>query len=60
MLELVNEPVQNPNTVATMRSEYYPTAYQKIRAAESALNVAPGNLLHIQVMVRTSPIRLIS
>ena len=52
MLEIVNEPVQDANTVATMLSEYYPTAYQQIRAAESALNVGSDNLLHVQVMVR--------
>ena len=50
MLEIVNEPVQDTNSVATMLSEYYPTAYQQIRAAESALNVGSDNLLHVQVM----------
>ena len=55
MLEIVNEPVQDANTVATMLSEYYPTAYQTIRTAESALNVAANNLLHIQVMVCQFP-----
>lgn len=27
MLELVNEPIQNPDSVGTMRSTYYPNAF---------------------------------
>ncbi|MCJ1483362.1 hypothetical protein MMC06_003529 [Schaereria dolodes] len=50
MLEVVNEPVQNPSTVATMLQDYYPTAWSRIRAAEAALNVGSNNLLHIQMM----------
>ena len=55
MLEVVNEPVQNPSTVATMLQDYYPTAWSRIRAAEAALNVGSNNLLHIQMMVRIKP-----
>jgi len=50
MIGIVNEPVQNADTVATMRSTYYPNAYAAIRSAESALSIASNNQLHVQFM----------
>lgn len=50
MIGVVNEPVQDADTVATMRSYFYPNAYAAIRAAESALGIASNNLLHVQFM----------
>lgn len=52
MLEIVNEPVQGGNSETdSMRQNYYPTAYARIRAAEAALKITPNNQLHIQMMV---------
>ena len=52
MIEVLNEPLQNtPGTTGSMLSEFYPTAWQKIRSAEDALGVAGNNRLHIQMMV---------
>ena len=52
MLEIVNEPEQSQDSDTTsMRQQYYPTAWQRIRAAEDALEVAGQNRLHIQMMV---------
>jgi len=50
MLEIVNEPVQNSNSVGAMRSSYYPNAFTRIRAAESSLGITSNNYLHIQMM----------
>jgi hypothetical protein len=50
MIGVVNEPVQNPDQVVTMRSSFYPNAYAAIRSAESALGVTSNNFLHVQFM----------
>ncbi|KAL4884221.1 glycoside hydrolase superfamily, partial [Aspergillus karnatakaensis] len=50
MLELVNEPLQDANQVASMRSSYYPEAFRRIRAKETSLGVTSNNYLHIQMM----------
>lgn len=52
MLEILNEPVRgsNPQT-DSMNEQYYPTAWQRIRARENSLNVSIGIRLHIQMMV---------
>ncbi|KAJ3107438.1 hypothetical protein HK100_003582 [Physocladia obscura] len=51
MLEIVNEPLQNAATQdASMLSSYYPNAFTRIRAAETAVGVAANNYLHIQMM----------
>ncbi|KAF8860603.1 glycoside hydrolase [Acephala macrosclerotiorum] len=50
MIGIVNEPLQNADAVATMRTNYYPAAYSAIRSAESALGVAANNYLHVQPM----------
>ncbi|KAI9743002.1 MAG: hypothetical protein M1818_003297 [Claussenomyces sp. TS43310] len=51
MLEIVNEPLRDPTQVGTMLSTYYPNAFTRIRAAESALgNITANNELHIQMM----------
>lgn len=50
MIGVVNEPIQNADTVATMRSSFYPAAYAAIRSAESALGVTSNNYLHIEYM----------
>ncbi|KAH8587557.1 putative endo-beta-1,6-glucanase [Bisporella sp. PMI_857] len=50
MIGIVNEPVQDANAVATMRSTFYPNAFSAIRAAESSLGVTSNNYLHIQPM----------
>lgn len=47
MLEVVNEPIAGfPNLV----TDFYPTAYAKIRSIESSLGIAPKDQLHIQFM----------
>ena len=52
MLEIVNEPEQSQNSdTDSMRRQYYPTAWQRIRAAEDALEIAGQDRLHIQMMV---------
>ncbi|KAK0512328.1 hypothetical protein JMJ35_005456 [Cladonia borealis] len=51
MLEVVNEPEQGQDSdTNSMRQQYYPTAWQRIRAAEDALEIAGQNRLHIQMM----------
>jgi aryl-phospho-beta-D-glucosidase BglC (GH1 family) len=50
MLEIINEPIQDPGSVGSMRSSYYPSAFQRIRAAEAALGIPAANELHIQMM----------
>ncbi|KAF4631752.1 hypothetical protein G7Y89_g6378 [Cudoniella acicularis] len=47
---IVNEPVQNSAQTPGLLSDYYPGAYNAIRAAESALNVAANNYVHVQPM----------
>lgn len=47
MLEVVNEPIAGfPNLV----TEFYTTAYVKIRSIESSLVIAPKDQLHVQFM----------
>lgn len=54
MLEIVNEPLQSSNSQTdSMRKNYYPTAWKRIRAAEEALRIDKNNRLHIQMMVKT-------
>ncbi|KAH8434152.1 glycoside hydrolase family 5 protein [Aspergillus melleus] len=50
MLEVVNEPVQNADQTASMRSSYYPDAFDRIRKVEQNLNIDRSNYLHIQMM----------
>ncbi|KAL4979632.1 glucan endo-1,6-beta-glucosidase B [Aspergillus desertorum] len=50
MLEIVNEPVQNPGQVSSMISSYYPNAFARIRNTESSLGITSNNYLHIQMM----------
>lgn len=50
MIAVVNEPVQDPNSVADLMSTYYPNAYAAIRNAESALGITSNNFLHVEVM----------
>jgi len=49
-LQLVNEPIQNPNQYPSLVNEFYPNAWKRIRAAEAALGTTQANLLHIQMM----------
>ena len=52
MLEVVNEPQQGQSSQTdSMRQNYYPTAWKRIRAAEANLGIAQNNLVHIQMMV---------
>jgi len=51
MLEVLNEPARNAQLDATLISEYYPTAWSRIRAAEASLGVSSDDRLHIQIMV---------
>ena len=57
MIEVANEPAQDTSQTATMISDFYPRAYDRIRAAEEAAGVAPESRLHIQYMVRPSKLR---
>ncbi|KLO88267.1 SPR1-exo-1,3-beta-glucanase precursor [Fusarium fujikuroi] len=50
MLELVNEPLNWDNAVASLRKTYYPKAYSAIRKVEDKLKVTSNNRLHIQMM----------
>jgi len=51
MLEIVNEPEQSSNSdTDSMRDVYYPTAFERIRAAEANLSVSTDKALHIQMM----------
>ncbi|KAI9729166.1 MAG: hypothetical protein M1834_007073 [Cirrosporium novae-zelandiae] len=50
MIEIVNEPIQDAETVQTMRESYYPDAFTRIRAAETALGITSNDYLHIQMM----------
>ena len=51
MLEMVNEPERGDNTkTESLRNEYYPGAFERIRAAESKANVPSDKALHIQMM----------
>jgi len=50
MIGIVNEPIQDPGTVGTMLSSYYPNAYAAIRNAESAAGISSNNYLHVEPM----------
>ncbi|RJE19079.1 Glycoside hydrolase family 5 [Aspergillus sclerotialis] len=50
MLEIVNEPLQDADQVSSMRTSYYPQAFDRIRAAEEQLNIDRNDYLHIQMM----------
>lgn len=49
-VEIVNEPSTNQDIAATMISQYYPTAFARIRAVEQGLGIAANNKIHIQMM----------
>jgi hypothetical protein len=52
MLEVVNEPQRGQTSQTdSMRQNYYPTAWKRIRAAESNLGISGDKLVHIQMMV---------
>lgn len=52
MIELVNEPEKGNNSdTDSMRKNYYPTAWKRIRAREDSLNITASDRLHIQMMV---------
>ena len=54
MLEVLNEPVHAgdyPSEAADMIKNYYPAAWESIRAKEGELGIAEDNQLHIQLMV---------
>ncbi|TVY37118.1 Glucan endo-1,6-beta-glucosidase [Lachnellula subtilissima] len=50
MIGIVNEPVQNPDSIGTLRSSYYPNSYSAIRNAESAAGVTSNNYVHVETM----------
>ncbi|KAL6719025.1 hypothetical protein ACLMJK_003260 [Lecanora helva] len=51
MLEIVNEPeMGNTDHTNSMRDNYYPGAFERIRAAEANLNVSTAKTLHVQMM----------
>ncbi|KAL4912804.1 glycoside hydrolase superfamily, partial [Aspergillus aurantiobrunneus] len=50
MLELVNEPVQDEERVASMRTSYYPDAFSRVRDTETLLGVSADKYLHLQMM----------
>ena len=58
MIEVVNEPLQDTSRTGTLISDFYPTAYERIRGAEDGIGVAPESQLHIQYMVWTSIYRI--
>ena len=47
MIEVLNEPISGQSSLV---SEYYPTAYSKIRETETSLGISANNYLHIQFM----------
>lgn len=54
MLQVMNEPVQSseyPDEAGNMVWNFYPQAMEAIRDAETSLNVASSNRLHVQFMV---------
>ncbi|KAF7587160.1 hypothetical protein BBP40_007668 [Aspergillus hancockii] len=50
MLEVLNEPLQNPDMTASLRSSYYPNAFNVIRGVEQNLGIGRDDYLHIQMM----------
>ncbi|KAF8534504.1 glycoside hydrolase family 5 protein [Trichophaea hybrida] len=53
MLEVMNEPVHTwefPEMAASMISDFYPHAWNCIRAVEDRLNINPHDRVHIQMM----------
>ncbi|KAL1847720.1 hypothetical protein Plec18170_008381 [Paecilomyces lecythidis] len=50
MLQIVNEPEQDPDTVSSMLTTYYPNAVNTIRLTELGLGILWNNYLHIQMM----------
>ncbi|KAG6554347.1 hypothetical protein Mapa_004263 [Marchantia paleacea] len=49
-IQLINEPLQNHDTVQSMLNGYYPNAWKRIRALEDSLGVIHSNRLHIMMM----------
>ncbi|BBN01800.1 glucan endo-1,6-beta-glucosidase [Marchantia polymorpha subsp. ruderalis] len=50
-IEVINEPrPQTSAEKASLVNDYYPTAYNRIRAVEDSLNIAQNDRLHIQMM----------
>ncbi|KAI1077189.1 glycoside hydrolase family 5 protein [Whalleya microplaca] len=52
MLEIVNEPIDGSQG-ADMVKNYYPEAWNRIRAREAKLGVSKDKLIHIQMMDKT-------
>ncbi|OXV05484.1 hypothetical protein Egran_06748 [Elaphomyces granulatus] len=50
MLEVVNEPATVSSQAESLRTEYYPQAFQRIRDAETKLQIQPNKYLHVQMM----------
>ncbi|KAN0070042.1 Glycoside hydrolase superfamily [Elaphomyces granulatus] len=50
MLEVVNEPENSPDDADSVRSNYYPQAFTRIRAVEQQLGLNKSRYLHIQMM----------
>ncbi|EPS29361.1 putative beta-1,6-glucanase [Penicillium oxalicum 114-2] len=50
MLEVVNEPVQENDKASSMRQNYYPKAFERIRANETSAGIDKNDYLHIQMM----------
>ena len=51
MLEIVNQPARGNNAnTESLRSNYYPGAFERIRAAETKANVPSEKALHVQMM----------
>ena len=51
MLEIVNEPLQETNAqTLSMRMQFYPAVFARIRNAERNLDVSEANMLHLQMM----------
>ncbi|KAJ5084889.1 glucan endo-1,6-beta-glucosidase B [Penicillium alfredii] len=50
MLEVLNEPMQDNDKASSMRENYYPKAFERIRAVETKLSVDKKDYLHIQMM----------
>ena len=52
MLEVVNEPSRGQSSETdSLRQNYYPTAFKRIRAAEANVGISSDKLVHIQMMV---------
>ncbi|EHK97475.1 putative Glucan endo-1,6-beta-glucosidase B [Glarea lozoyensis 74030] len=50
MLEILNEPSQDPSVTTGLLDQYYPGAYAAIRAREAKIGIGGDQSLHVQVM----------